>query len=49
MQELPHRLEENRHYYPSPSRPIERISDEDLHRAAEAMREAWPEVGDGAG
>ncbi|GGL36086.1 hypothetical protein GCM10011588_58670 [Nocardia jinanensis] len=48
MQYLPHRLEENRSCYPAPGKPIERISEEELHRAAKAMREAWPEPRDTA-
>jgi hypothetical protein len=49
MQDLPHRREETRNHYPPPWKPIERISEEDLYRAAKAMREAWPELSDNAG
>ncbi|WP_157106184.1 hypothetical protein [Nocardia sienata] len=42
MQDLPHRLEENRNHYPPPRKPIERMTEKELFRVAEAMREVWP-------
>lgn len=48
MHDLPHRPVERQGPYPPPLKPIERISVADLQRTAEAMREAWPELGDNA-
>lgn len=44
MQDLPQRSVDTEHCVPPPTIPIERVSIELLHRAAAAMRKAWPEL-----